>query len=351
MMLAQNLILEDYRSLAPPKATANIARLQKAALQLREGFLSLEMAPVESLLAQSAQWAEALATRRNIQVELNVEGATLEMDQRLLPELKEPLFCLIQNALDHGFESPQERRSRGKNPHGTLSLKATHKDGAILLEVEDDGRGLDLEEIQRMARDLNWIKDEKIPSSRLVEFIFRSGFSRKHTGEIGKGLDRVRFKMESLLGSVRVQNRPGLGCRFTLKIPRSLALMEGWVVEAGGQRYLIPLAQTLKIEAAQKKATPTQEELVHEIPLAQRLGGAAAGTSAGKYSVWVESGFQQARLRVEEVLSKQQVLVIKNKEENPPLSGLRAEALLQDGSTGWILDIAALLRETDLGNS
>jgi two-component system chemotaxis sensor kinase CheA len=228
---------------------------------------------------------------------------------------------------------------------------ATQKDGAFLLEVEDDGRGIDLEEIQRKAMELNWIKDEKIPSSRLVEFIFKSGFSRKQTGEIGKGLDRVRFKMESLLGSVRVQNRPGLGCRFTLKIPRSLALMEGWVVEAGGQRYLIPLAQTLKIEAVQKKATPTQEELVHEIPLTQRLGGTATGNAAGKYSVRVESGFQQARLRVEEVLGKQQVLVIKNKEENPPLSGLRAQALLHDGSTGWILDIAALLRETDLGNS
>jgi two-component system chemotaxis sensor kinase CheA len=157
--------------------------------------------------------------------------------------------------------------------------------------------------------------------------------------------------MESLLGSVRVQNWPGQGCRFTLKIPRSLALMEGWVVEAGGQRYLIPLAQTLKIEAAQKKATPNQEELVHEIPLVQRLGDASTGASGGKYSVWVESGFRQARLRVEEVSGKQQVLVKKNKKENPPPSGLRAEVLLQDGSTGWILDIAALLREADQGNS
>jgi two-component system chemotaxis sensor kinase CheA len=353
---AQNLVVENYRSQAPPQAMAQVARLQKAALQLREGFLSLEMAPVESLLSQSARWVETLSARRNRPVELNVEGAEVEIDQKLLPELKEPLFCLIQNALEHGFEGLPERRSRGKKDPGTLTLRASKKEGAFLLDVEDDGRGLDLEEIRRKALELQWIQDEEIPPSRLVELIFTPGFSRKDGGEYGKGLDLVRLKMESLLGSVRVQNLPGQGCRFTLKVPRSLALMEGWVVEAGGQRYLIPLAQTLKIEAAQSKKTSGQEPLVPEIPLASRLEGAAdpregAIASGGKLIVWVESGFRQARLRVEEVWGKQPVLVKKNQPENPPPPGLRAEALFQDGSTGWILDIAALIREADQGIS
>jgi two-component system chemotaxis sensor kinase CheA len=265
--------------------------------------------------------------------------------------LKEPLFHLIQNALEHGLESPQERRTRGKTPESHLKLKACHKDGAFLLEVEDDGCGLDPNKIKQRAVELGWLGNEEEPPSRLLEFIFKPGFSAKAPGsvEAGTGLDTVRRNMESLLGSVRVQSRAGRGCKFTLKMPRSLALMDGWVVQAGDKKYLLPVAQTLKIEPVDKVASPKDGEMVPVISLARALGGASSGP-AGKLAVLVEAGFQQVRLRVDEVPGKQQVLVKNNKEGFTAPPGLRAEALLTDGTTGWILDIASLLREKENEN-
>ncbi len=346
LVLAQNRILDDYRNHARPQGLAEVAHLQKATMRLRDGFLSLGMSPVESLLAQTAQQAGALARRRNLMVEITVEGAGIEVDQRLLPELKEPLTQLIENAIDHGFESPAERRALGKRLEGKLLIRASHQNGAFLLEVEDDGRGLNPEPIRQRALELGWLGQDKISPSRLLEFIFKPGFALKESGPDGahRGLDTVRRKMESLLGSVRVEGRPGQGCRFTLKIPRSLALMDGWVVKAAGKHYLIPVAQTLKIESGAKTGKPSADEVIPEMDLARYFGG-TTGSPSSPLAVRVEAGFQQARLLVDEVTGKQQVLVKNNPEGNSVPAGLRAEALLADGTTGWILDIASLLRE------
>lgn len=221
LVLAQNRILEDYRLHAKPQGLAMVARLQKATIYLRDGFLSLGMTPVEPLLAQAVQEAGALARRKNQMIEINVEGSEVELDQRLLPELKEPLSCLMQNAMDHGFESPGDRRIRGKSAEGHLTLRAGHKDGAFLLEVEDDGFGLEPERIKQRAVKLGWMPEEKLPLSRLLEFIFKPGFSMKNPGsvEAGTGLDTVRRKMESLLGSVRVQNLRGRAANSPSRCP------------------------------------------------------------------------------------------------------------------------------------
>jgi|GEM_PF-2431443 len=351
LILSQNRILDDYRPKAKPQGLAEVAKIQKSALRLRDGILSLGMSPIEPVLAQAYQTAGALGRRKNQALEVTLEGVEVELDQRLLPELKEPLFHLIHNALDHAFESPRDRRARGKKAEGRLSLRARQKDGAFLLEVEDDGRGLDPEQIKRRAVELGWIQDEDIPHSQLLEFIFRPGFSPKNprSAEGVPGLDSVRQKMESLLGSIRVQSRPGHGCKFTLKMPRSLALMDGWVVQAAGKKYLIPVAQTIKIEAADKVASARGDEVVSEMSLAGILGG-APDRPAERLAVLVEAGSNQVRLRVEEVSGKQQVLVKNNKEGFSVPSGVRAEALLADGNIGWILDIASLLREKKTEN-
>lgn len=345
LVMAQNRILEDYRPNAKPQGLSEVARLQKASLRLRDEVLSLGMTPLGPLLSQGYQLASALGRKKNLTLEVRVEGAEVEMDQRLLPELKKPLFHLIQNSLDHGLESPRDRRALGKKGEGRLTLKACSKDGAILLEVEDDGRGLDPEKIRRRADELGWKVDENLPASRLVELVFRPGFSAQALHSAGKetGLDTVRQKMESLLGSVRVKSQPGQGCKFTLKVPRSLALMDGWVVRAGGQNYLVPVAQTIKIEPAGRPVPAGEGEEVPELDLAIRLGG-EKDRPEGKLSVRVEAGSLQVRLRVEDVTGKQQVLVKNNKEGFSFSPGVRAEALLADGSTGWILDIASLLR-------
>jgi len=190
---------------------------------------------------------------------------------------------------------------------------------------------------------LGLLSDAKTTSARVMEMIFKPGVTTLEASEDsrGAGLDQVEDQVESLHGSIRVQSRAGQGCKFIIKVPRTRALIEGWVVEAAGKRYLLPLSQVRKIThpapSGKEKGTSPEEEAVSVVNLGQWLDG--SGDDDGpKFSLHVESGSRQFRVLVDEVHGKQQVLVRKKTAEVSERPGVMSEGILPDGKMVWILD-------------
>lgn len=225
-----------------------IQGMGKTARRLQDQVLSLRMVPVQPLFTRIGRVARDLSRKTGKPLQLQMEGGHTELDKRLVDELWEAILHLLRNAVDHGLETPSERAQGGKSEYGTLKVKAWHQGGTFTLTLRDDGRGLNLDKIRDKARSLGWLGENEIAEpSRLHEFIFHPGFTTQEEATSvsgrGIGLDVVRKRIQTLKGTVQVASEPGKGCLFTLRIPLTLALMEGVLVRAGRGLYLLPLNQ------------------------------------------------------------------------------------------------------------
>ncbi|SRR5579871_1542270 len=347
LMESQSSFLEEAlaQNLKGKSATA-AAHIGKVTRQLRDMLLSLRMVPLKPLLERLSWDVARFSQRVGKTVYLAVESPEIEVDRLLLERLAAALSQLLQNAVDHGIESAEERVRAGKLPEGMLNIKAIQQGGAVILEVEDDGRGLNLEKLRQRGRELGILTEEKASPARVMEMIFKPGVTTLEGpgGSRGQGLDQVEAQVEDLYGSIRVSSKPGQGCKFTLKVPRSPALIEGWVVEAAGQCCLLPLAQVRKIShpapsGAEKEAA--EDAAVPLVDLGRWLGE-KKGEESPKFTVHLESGASQFRVRVEEVHGKQQVLVRTKEGGTSRKPGVREEALLPDGKPVLVLDTRQL---------
>ncbi len=353
LLFSQSSFLEEALSLnLKGKSAADAAHMAKLARQVRDQLLSLRMVSLKPLFDRIA-WDLAQFSRRSGKaVSLAVESPDIQVDKSLLPQLAGPLSQLLQNAVDHGIELPEERVRDGKPQEGKLKVKVFQQGGSVVLEVEDDGRGLDLEQLRKKGRELGFLGDGRATQARVMEMVFKPGVTTlPGLGDgRGLGLDQVEAQVENLYGSIRVQSKAGQGCKFTLKVPRTQALIEGWVVEAAGKRYLLPLSQVRKIThpapAGAEREVPVEEAAAPLIDLGRWLGD-GKGDDAPKFSVHVEAGSDQFRLQVDEVHGKQQVLVRKKTGGGPEKRGVRAEALLPDGKVVWVLDTREFAESKD----
>lgn len=358
-----------------------VERLGKQSRNLQDQILSLRMVPVEPLFKRLSRMVRDLAQKTGKPVQLHLEGAGTELDKRLVDELWEPVVHLIRNALDHGLESAAVRIAAGKNAHGSLWVKAAHLGSDFVLEVADDGQGLNLSKIAEKAGRLGWLPPSGPPDPYWLEdLIFRPGFStaKKVTDVSGRGvgLDVVKRRIQALKGLIRLENKEGKGCRFTIRIPLTLALMEGVLLRAGKGLYLLPLTQVghfwnmqgiQALENAEtspdeknensfspKSAAPTASGIVpskkhpiRRIDLAETFGE-AENPDRQPVVIQVGSEENQAYLLADEILGRKQV-VLKG------LSGLmegfpsvNGAALLPDGRVSLVLDVPSLLWESRL---
>ncbi len=351
LMISQSSLLEE--SLAAGiqgKNATEAARILKLTRQLRDQFLAFRMVSAQPLFDQMNRFVRQLSKTTGKKVSFVMEGGESEIDKSLLFQLASPLEQLLRNALDHGIETPEERLAMGKAPEGLLRLKASHQAGSFLLEVEDDGSGLDMEKLRQKGADLGiFSAGEKVNPVRVMEMIFKPGVTTVENPSAGQGagLDQVEEKMEDLHGSIRVQSRAGQGCKFVLKIPRTQALIEGLVVEAGQKKYLMPLSQVRKISHPTPLKAEDEKEVSRAagpapVELAQFLGEERR-PGVAQFTLHVESGSHQAQVLVDEVHGKQQVLVKKMDEEGKK-TGLRGAVVLADGKLGWILDMRLLVQ-------
>ena len=316
-------------------------------------------APTETPAATAATAAVNTAAKLGKKVSLEIEGEETELDRTLLEALSDPLTHLIRNAIDHGIEPPEERRQNGKPETGTIKLSAYQSEGRIYIEVSDDGRGIDTERVRQKAIQLGWITENDHPSEEtLYDFIFQPGFSTaQQVSDLsgrGVGMDVVKRNVESLGGSISVQSKRGEGTRFLLRVPLTLAIMDGLGLTVADEHYIVPLTavvEVLQYGSLKHTALFDQYEMVNVrgefIPLVrlrQFVGLSEAESNQDELIVVLEQEDQRIALLIDGIAGQQQV-VLKSLEENfVRVPGFAGATILGDGRVALILDVSDLIR-------
>ncbi len=338
-----------------------LGQLDKITRDLQEMGMSLRMVPIRTTFQKMARLVRDLSKKAGKHVEFVMSGEDTELDKTVVDKIGDPLVHMVRNAVDHGLEATSEDRVRcGKPPIGTVCLRAFHKGGNIYIEIEDDGRGLDTEAILAKALERGLVREgNQLTDREIQNLIFLPGFStaRKVTDVSGRGvgMDVVRKNIEALRGEVEIYSEPGKGTRFSIRLPLTLAIIDGMVVRVGEERYIIPtlsIVTSLRLAEHQLVSVVGQGEMLKIqgklLPLfrLERTFGirnAIQDATAGIVVV-VEADGRQTGLLVDDIIGQQQTVIKSLGDALQGISGIAGGAILPNGSVGLILDIAGLLK-------
>jgi two-component system chemotaxis sensor kinase CheA len=331
-----------------------IEGLQK---NLQEQVMGVRLVPVGPTFQQFARSVRDISQSHNKLARLEVIGAEVEVDTRVLEHLKDPLLHMIRNAVDHGIEAPKVRHAKGKNACGSLKLSATHKAGNILIQLSDDGAGFDREKILAKARALNLLPEgEKISDSELFNLVFRAGFTTAEevtdlSGR-GVGMDVVRRNIELLRGNIEIQSTEGHGTTISIRLPLTLAIIDGFSVIANGETYVIPLEMIS--ECVELPADQISREKVGVINLRgeplpyvrlREAFGAPEHLPARENVVVVHREGGQAGIAVEKLVGECQAIIKPLHGIFRDVPGVSGSTILDSGRVALILDVGSLLRD------
>ncbi|MFV0662246.1 chemotaxis protein CheW [Denitromonas sp.] len=360
LVITQAMLMASSQGIDPvrhERLLAGIDQLQRNMRDLQDTVMSVRMLPISTVFSRFPRVVHDLSRKLDKAVELKLLGEHTELDKGLVERLADPLTHLVRNSLDHGIERADVRRARGKPATGTITLAASHQSGHVVIEVGDDGAGLDRERILAKARQQGLPVPDSLTDAEVWQLIFEPGFS---TAEVvtdvsgrGVGMDVVRRNISAMGGRVDVQSIRGVGTRFTVRLPLTLAILDGMSVRVGSETYILPL--TLIAESLQPSA-----DMVHSISGVRRLirirgrylpvvelhreFGVADGKSDWTEGIMVvvEVDGAQVALFVDELLGQHQV-VIKSLETNfRRVKGFSGATILGDGRVAMILDLPAL---------
>jgi len=339
---------------------SGMQQLERNMRQLQESVMRVRMLPISTVFSRFPRMVRDLAQRLNKQVELKITGETTELDKTVLEKIGDPLLHLVRNSLDHGIESAAGRAAAGKSFVGTIHMKASHHGGSIVIEVGDDGSGLDAERIVAKARAAGLVgAADKLSEEQIQELIFNPGFT---TAEVatdvsgrGVGMDVVRSNVIELGGKIEVHSERGRGARFLITLPLTLAIVDGLSVAVGDQTYILPMTSTIE----SLRLTPSQvttiadgrevfgfrNEYLPVVRLYKFFGliPRARALHEGLVVV-VEGAGRRVGLFVDDLLGQQQVVIKSLETHYGRVAGISAATILGDGSVALILDVADLIR-------
>lgn len=336
------------------------SRLDKITRELQEMATSLRMVPLKGTFGRMARLVRDLGQKADKQVELVVEGEDTELDKAMVDLIYDPLVHLVRNAMDHGLETADERVAADKAPKGKLTLRAYHAGGSVCVEVEDDGRGLNSEAILEKARKQGLISEDASLSQRdALDLVFLPGLST--ASEItdisgrGVGMDVVKRAAEGLRGTVDVSTTPGQGTRFTLRLPLTLAIIDGMVLRVGSERYVLPtlvIQRSLRPEVkdvstvlGRGEVLATSEGMVPLVRLARLFDVAEADVDPTEgIVVLVGENGARAGLVASEIIGQQQTVIKPLGDGVGNTPGVSGGAIMPDGNVGLILDVSGLVR-------
>lgn len=364
LVIAQSMVLQDpaIQRLDSQSLTRNIGQVGKITRDLQEAAMSLRMVTVKATFQKMARLVRDVAGKAAKKVALSIAGEDTELDRNVVEQISDPLVHMIRNAIDHGIESPDDRRGKGKNPEGQLSLSAYHQGGSIVIEIKDDGRGLDKQKIARKAIEKGLLPADTNPAqmsdAEAFNLIFLPGFStaEKVTDLSGRGvgMDVVRRNIEALRGKIEIDSVLGKGTTFRLRLPLTLAIIDGMVVRVGNNRYVVP---TLSIEQSFRPAADDVHHLVDRgecvhvrgtvLPVyrLKEIFGQADGLDdlAQGILIVVEADSQRSCLFVDEILGQQQVVIKSLGMPRDRVTGLSGGAIMTDGRVALIVDVGTLV--------
>ncbi|MFW6093663.1 MAG: chemotaxis protein CheA [Pseudomonadota bacterium] len=350
------------------KLREGFAQLERHTRELQENVMKIRMVPVSNVFNRLPRTIHDLGTRLGKKVDLRLRGEQTEMDKTVMERIGDPLVHLVRNAVDHGIETPEERRAAGKPEQGDLELCAYHANGNIVIEIRDDGKGLDTERILAKARANGLVGESETPADQEIhELIFHPGFSTANevsdVSGRGVGMDVVKQNIQELGGAVEIASLAGRGSTFTIRLPLTLAIVDGQLLRVRDQVYIVPLVsilESIQLEARHLSTIADRGQLyrirgeyVPVVSLTRLFGLAAADSPAGEPAdeapgepllVLVESGQGKVGLLVDDLLAQQQV-VVKSLESNfRRVPGISGATILGDGRVALILDIPGLSR-------
>ena len=356
-MLAQNsqgLDAAQYQQLL-----AGLADLDRNTRDLQESVMSIRMIPMATVFSRFPRMLRDVANKLGKKVELVTQGEATELDKGLVEKITDPLTHLVRNSVDHGIEAPADRLAAGKSEHGTITLSASHQGGSIVIEVRDDGKGMSREKILRKARERGMDVSDSMPDSEVWQLIFAPGFS---TAEVvtdvsgrGVGMDVVKKNIAALNGSVEIDSAEGYGMRVAVRLPLTLAIMDGMSVGVGNEVYILPLssvvesfqvnADDVSTVAQGSQLVKVRDEYMPVISLEKVFQVPRHGEDkTSTIMVVVESDGSRIALLVDELLGQHQV-VVKNLETNyRKVANVSGATILGDGTVALILDTSSLVR-------
>jgi len=321
--------------------------------------MSIRMMPISFVFSRFPRVVRDVAAKLGKQVELKTVGEGTELDKGVIEKIADPLTHLVRNSLDHGIESPEARVAAGKPAKGTVTLRAFHQGGNIMVEVSDDGAGLNRGRILAKARERGMNVADTMTDQDVYKLIFEPGFSTAATVTDGSGrgvgMDVVKRNIEGMGGSVEIESREGLGSRISVRLPLTLAILDGLSVQVGREIYIIPLTyiteslqpkpQDLRTIAGDGITVKVRGDYLPVVPLA-RIFNVTPNVSQLDKGILVILEAEGARiaLAVDELVGQHQV-VIKSLETNyRRVHGVSGATIMGDGKVALILDAAALVR-------
>lgn len=327
--------------------------------ELQDQIQQVRMIEMGSIFTPMKRIVRDFAVKNQKQINLDIHGADTELDKTVTEQLHGPLVHLIRNAMDHGIEKPDERNNKGKDRTGTITLRASHQEGFVIVEIEDDGKGMDPQKIYEAGVRKGIVAEgEQLSDTEAFQLIFQPGFTTTtevtSTSGRGVGMDSVKKQIESLLGNIEIQSKVNQGTLVRLKLPLTLAIIEGMIVKVGQQVFTLPLlsvVEALKPLDRQVKHMKRSGELIdirgEFIPLIRlhkklQLKDALEDPKEGLVVV-VQQSNQKHCLLVDEIIDQRPV-VIKNLEDHfIQVPGLAGATIMGDGSISFILDVSSLV--------
>ncbi len=350
-----------------PQLFTELSQLLKLTQLLQDSVMAIRAQPIRSIFARMPRVVRDLMAQTGKTVVLETFGEETEIDKTLVEQLVDPLTHMIRNAVDHGIEPAAERMARGKTPDGLICISAAQRGSQIVIEVSDDGRGIDRDKVRRKAIEQNLIHPDAVLSDdEITNLLFAPGFSTaENVSNIsgrGVGMDVVKRNIQKMGGRVSLTSESGVGSKVVIALPLTLAVTDGMIIRVGRESYVLPIAsivECLAVSRQQVKVVPGTGEVLYVrgapikvVHLAQvfNIPSAASGPQLLVIVVEVDDG-QTIALAVDEIVDQQQVVMKSVRENFDQVAGIAGATILGNGAVALFLDVVALAHMASVGGS
>jgi len=362
LVITQSMLSElgnDFEISKLERLTSGLEQLLQNTKELQESVMRIRMLPISFAFNRFPRLVHDLAMKTGKEMELIIKGEQTELDKTVMEQIGDPLVHLVRNAVDHGIESQEVRMANGKPPKGTISLDAYHEGGNIVIEVSDDGAGIDSKAVFNKAVDKGLIDSSAtLTDVQVYDLLFEPGFST--AAEVtdisgrGVGMDVVKRNIQSLGGRIQVESAQGKGSKFKINLPLTLAILDGQLVKVGTEVYIVPLiaiVESLQIDeklinrvSGDMVLYRLREDNVPILPIYQLFNLEADNQKLhNALLVVVEADGQKIGLMVDDLLAQQQVVIKSLKDNYQQVAGISGATILGDGSVAMILDIPSII--------